>query len=77
MTDGNLQGQLREETEKPIIEKQLVKQRLAWVTCSKADANPARGTLQACNSFLMQPPDQQRQSNLTAQQQDRDPAQKR
>lgn len=35
------------------IDKQLTKQRLAWITSSKPDANPSRATLQAVNSVLM------------------------
>ncbi|KAK5073511.1 tRNA A64-2'-O-ribosylphosphate transferase [Lithohypha guttulata] len=35
------------------IDKQFIKQRLAWITSSKPDANPSRATLQAVNSFLM------------------------
>ncbi len=52
-TNNELLGQLRKSTEIPVLNKQLVKRRLAWVTCSKADANPSRATLQAVNSFLM------------------------
>ncbi|KAJ9612126.1 tRNA A64-2'-O-ribosylphosphate transferase [Cladophialophora chaetospira] len=52
----NDQGQLREPSSNVVFDKQLVKQRLAWITCSKADANPSRATLQAVNSFLMQRP---------------------
>lgn len=39
------------------IGKHLVKQRLAWISSSKPDANPSRATLQAVNSFLMPRPD--------------------
>ncbi|KAI1613826.1 initiator tRNA phosphoribosyl transferase [Exophiala viscosa] len=39
------------------VNKQLVKQRLAWISSAKPDANPSRATLQAVNSFLMQRPD--------------------
>lgn len=38
------------------IDKQFIKQRLAWITSSKPDANPSRATLQAVNSFLMDRP---------------------
>lgn len=38
------------------IDKQLIKQRLAWITTSKPDVNPSRSTLQAVNSFLMERP---------------------
>ncbi|KIW71335.1 hypothetical protein PV04_03516 [Phialophora macrospora] len=51
------QGQLRATTERPPVDKQLVKQRLAWITSSKADANPSRATLQAVHSFLIQRPE--------------------
>ncbi|KAK5944665.1 tRNA A64-2'-O-ribosylphosphate transferase [Knufia obscura] len=40
-----------------VIDKQFIKQRLAWITSSKPDANPSRATLQAVNSFLIGPPD--------------------
>ncbi|KIW75927.1 hypothetical protein Z517_10672 [Fonsecaea pedrosoi CBS 271.37] len=50
------EGHLREITDQPIVEKQLVRRRLAWIICSKQDANPSRATLQAVNSFLMQRP---------------------
>lgn len=39
-----------------IIDKQFVKQRLAWVSTMKPDTNPSRATLQAVNSFLMERP---------------------
>ncbi|KIW97156.1 uncharacterized protein Z519_02548 [Cladophialophora bantiana CBS 173.52] len=51
------EGHLREAADRLVVEKQLVKRRLAWITCSKQDANPSRATLQAVNSFLMQRPD--------------------
>lgn len=35
------------------IDKQLIRQRLVWITSSKPDANPSRATLQAVNAFLM------------------------
>jgi len=50
------QGRLLEKRTNAKIDKQLVKQRLAWITCSKSDANPSRATLQAVNSFLIQRP---------------------
>jgi tRNA A64-2'-O-ribosylphosphate transferase len=39
-----------------IMDKQLVKKRLAWISNSKADASPSRATLQAVNSYLMPAP---------------------
>ncbi|KIW27229.1 uncharacterized protein PV07_06987 [Cladophialophora immunda] len=51
------EGHLREIADQLVVEKQLVKQRLAWIICSKQDANPSRATLQSVNSFLMQRPD--------------------
>ncbi|KEF61137.1 initiator tRNA phosphoribosyl transferase [Exophiala aquamarina CBS 119918] len=51
------QGKLREPGVSPTMDKSLVKQRLAWITHSKPDANPSRATLQAVNSFLMHRPD--------------------
>ncbi|OAP61097.1 initiator tRNA phosphoribosyl transferase [Fonsecaea erecta] len=51
------EGHLREVADQVLVEKQLVRRRLAWITCSKQDANPSRATLQAVNSFLMQRPD--------------------
>ncbi len=41
----------------PLVDKLLVKQRLAWISSAKPDANPSRATLQAVNSFLMRRPD--------------------
>ncbi|EXJ62892.1 initiator tRNA phosphoribosyl transferase [Cladophialophora yegresii CBS 114405] len=51
------EGQLRAANEHPLVDKHLVKQRLAWITSSKADANPSRATLQAVHSFLMRRPE--------------------
>lgn len=51
------QGKLIETGGSPKIDKSLVKQRLAWITNLKPDANPSRSTLQAVNSFLMHRPD--------------------
>lgn len=39
------------------IDKDFVRSRLAWITSSKADANPSRTTLQAVHTFLMERPD--------------------
>ncbi|PYH40825.1 initiator tRNA phosphoribosyl transferase family protein [Aspergillus saccharolyticus JOP 1030-1] len=39
------------------IGKQLIRQRLAWITLCKPDANPSRSTLQSVNAFLMERPD--------------------
>lgn len=50
-------GKLTEAEPSATIDKNLVKQRLAWITNAKPDANPSRATLQAVNSFLMQRPD--------------------
>ncbi|EHY60223.1 tRNA A64-2'-O-ribosylphosphate transferase [Exophiala dermatitidis] len=50
-------GRVREDNITPSVDKQLVKQRLAWITYSKADVNPSRATLQAVNYVLMQRPD--------------------
>lgn len=35
------------------IDKQFIRQRLAWIMSSKHDANPSRSTLQSVNAFLM------------------------
>jgi len=51
------QGRLIESGVPPRIDKNLVKQRLTWITNSKPDANPSRATLQAVNAFLMHRPD--------------------
>ncbi|KAL8946256.1 MAG: hypothetical protein Q9183_007930, partial [Haloplaca sp. 2 TL-2023] len=52
--DGSLRRRVQEEGESAkIINKVFVRQRLAWITTSKADANPSRETLQAVNSYLM------------------------
>ncbi|KAL1967635.1 hypothetical protein VTN77DRAFT_2892 [Rasamsonia byssochlamydoides] len=39
------------------MDKQFIRQRLAWIVTSKHDANPSRATLQSVNAFLMQRPD--------------------
>ncbi|OKL64475.1 hypothetical protein UA08_00294 [Talaromyces atroroseus] len=39
------------------MDKQFIRQRLAWIVTSKPDANPSRATLQSVNSFLLQRPD--------------------
>ncbi|KAK5051856.1 hypothetical protein LTR84_002659 [Exophiala bonariae] len=53
----NDRGELSQDSVSRLIDKSLVKQRLAWITSSKPDANPSRATLQAVNSFLMRRPD--------------------
>jgi tRNA A64-2'-O-ribosylphosphate transferase len=49
-------GNVLTEAPARVIDKTFVKQRLAWITSSKPDANPSRSTLQAVNSFLMERP---------------------
>lgn len=44
------------QTEKS-VNKQFIRQRLAWIVSSKHDVNPSRATLQSANAFLMQRPD--------------------
>ncbi|OJJ95745.1 hypothetical protein ASPACDRAFT_126558 [Aspergillus aculeatus ATCC 16872] len=44
-------------TERKSIGKQFIRQRLAWITLCKPDANPSRSTLQSVNAFLMERPD--------------------
>lgn len=39
-----------------IIDKPLIRRRLAWITTTKPEANPSRSTLQAVNSFLIERP---------------------
>ncbi|RLM00893.1 hypothetical protein CFD26_107848 [Aspergillus turcosus] len=39
------------------IDKQFIRQRLAWIVSSKHDVNPSRPTLQSVNAFLMERPD--------------------
>ncbi|KAH1546054.1 hypothetical protein KXX57_004062 [Aspergillus fumigatus] len=39
------------------IDKQFIRQRLAWILSSKHDVNPSRPTLQSVNAFLMERPD--------------------
>ncbi|KAG2019011.1 hypothetical protein GB937_005650 [Aspergillus fischeri] len=39
------------------IDKQYIRQRLAWIVSSKHDVNPSRPTLQSVNAFLMERPD--------------------
>ncbi|KAL9038655.1 MAG: hypothetical protein Q9214_005194 [Letrouitia sp. 1 TL-2023] len=43
-----------QETSGNMIDKQLIRQRLVWITTAKPSANLSRSTLQAVNSFLMQ-----------------------
>ena len=50
--DGSL-CQSKDGRSAKIIDKVFIRQRLAWITTSKADANPSRETLQAVNSYLM------------------------
>lgn len=38
------------------IDKGFIRQRLAWITSSKPDANPSRSTLQSVNAYLMNKP---------------------
>lgn len=38
------------------INKGFIRQRLAWITSSKPDANPSRSTLQSLNAYLMERP---------------------
>jgi tRNA A64-2'-O-ribosylphosphate transferase len=49
-------GLLTDTRSARIIDKQLVRERLAWIITSKPDSNPSRSTLQAVNSFLIDPP---------------------
>ncbi|EXJ91318.1 initiator tRNA phosphoribosyl transferase [Capronia coronata CBS 617.96] len=51
------QGRVQINSKAASMDKDLVKRRLAWITCAKADVNPSRATLQAVNSVLMQRPD--------------------
>ncbi len=39
------------------INKNFIRQRLAWITSSKPDANPSRSTLQSINAYLMDKPE--------------------
>jgi tRNA A64-2'-O-ribosylphosphate transferase len=38
------------------IDKGFIRQRLAWITSSKPDANPSRSTLQSLHAYLMERP---------------------
>jgi tRNA A64-2'-O-ribosylphosphate transferase len=38
------------------IDKGFIRQRLAWITSSKPDANPSRSTLQSVHAYLMERP---------------------
>lgn len=38
---------------KQVMDKQFIRQRLAWIVLSKHDVNPSRSTLQSVNAFLM------------------------
>ncbi|KAL8796508.1 MAG: hypothetical protein Q9195_001182 [Heterodermia aff. obscurata] len=52
----NNSGGFKDKEEEVRIDKLFIRQRLAWLTSSKADINPSRATLQAVNSFLMAGP---------------------
>ncbi|KKZ68316.1 initiator tRNA phosphoribosyl transferase [[Emmonsia] crescens] len=49
---GNYEGPQRDIS----INKEYIRQRLAWIISSKDDVNPSRSTLQSVNSFLMERP---------------------
>ncbi|KAE8354832.1 tRNA A64-2'-O-ribosylphosphate transferase [Aspergillus coremiiformis] len=51
--DGNFTG----SRVKNKVDKQFIRQRLAWLVSSKHDVNPSRSTLQSVNAFLMERPD--------------------
>lgn len=38
------------------VDKAYIRRRLAWISASRAEANPARAALNAVNSFLMERP---------------------
>lgn len=38
------------------VDKSFIRQRLAWITSSKVDANPSRSTLQSVNAYLINRP---------------------
>ncbi|KAF9893994.1 hypothetical protein FE257_008965 [Aspergillus nanangensis] len=42
---------------RPRLDKQFIRQRLAWIVSSQHDVNPSRSTLQSINAFLMERPD--------------------
>ncbi|PGH08561.1 tRNA '-O-ribosylphosphate transferase [Blastomyces parvus] len=50
--NGNFEGPRRDT----LINKEYIRQRLAWIISSKDDVNPSRSTLQSVNSFLMEIP---------------------
>ncbi|OAX79121.1 hypothetical protein ACJ72_06560 [Emergomyces africanus] len=50
--EGNYEGPQRDVS----INKEYIRQRLAWIISSKDDVNPSRSTLQSVNSFLMERP---------------------
>ncbi|PLN81553.1 tRNA a64-2'-o-ribosylphosphate transferase [Aspergillus taichungensis] len=50
-------GKFISSGEKQPINKQFIRQRLAWIVSSKHDVNPSRTTLQSVNAFLMERPD--------------------
>ena len=51
--DGSI---LKDDAERPKIDKTFIRRRLGWITMSIPDANPSRATLQSVNSFLMERP---------------------
>ncbi|GAB1742745.1 hypothetical protein NU219Hw_g8457t1 [Hortaea werneckii] len=42
-----------ERSEKQVLNKEVIRQRLAWIMVSMPDASPSRATLQSVNAFLL------------------------
>jgi tRNA A64-2'-O-ribosylphosphate transferase len=51
----NTAGQVEDSVmiERSAVDKKFIRQRLAWISCSKPEANPSRSTLQSVNAHLM------------------------
>ncbi|KAI5301642.1 hypothetical protein KEM56_001503 [Ascosphaera pollenicola] len=52
----NDRGEYHNPTSRKYLDKDFIRQRLAWIMSAKSDANPSRATLQSVNSYLMERP---------------------
>ncbi|KAL7270491.1 tRNA A64-2'-O-ribosylphosphate transferase [Rhizina undulata] len=49
----NDEGQCEKLEDRSQVDKQFIRKKLAWISLSRAEANPSRSSLNAVNSFLM------------------------
>ena len=54
--DSGLEALASHDCPFQIVDKMVIRRRLAWISGVKPDVNPSRSTLQAVNSVLMDPP---------------------